>query len=441
EVLPEIREYERAVTTAVDAALTPVLRGYLRALADRASEFGVPEPEIMQSNGGLIDLPGAADHASRTVLSGPAAGVIGAAALGARFPMAITFDMGGTSCDVALVQAGRPGRTGGTVINGQPLHLPMLDVVTVSAGGGSIGWADSGAALRVGPRSAGARPGPAAYGHGGDRATVTDANVVLGRLPVDVTLGGDLHLDPVAAATVIDALADELGLSRDDCALGIIRVANQEMARAVRRVSVERGIDPRGAAVIAFGGAGPLHACEVAEEVGARRVIVPATAGMLAARGLLAAGQRRDAVHTVLLPTSAADDLRAETARLIAQVTAALPDARVTVSADCRYVGQRHSLTVEWPGGGHDTTLLEAAFHHAHHDRFGGSEPDHPVEMVSLRVAAERGATPLPIPERTTAAPVVGPAVCRMDGATVWVADGWRAHTTSDGGFDLEREA
>ncbi|MEQ9092915.1 MAG: hydantoinase/oxoprolinase family protein [Miltoncostaeaceae bacterium] len=263
EVLAEIREYERISTTAVDAYLTPVLRRYLHGLARRAQDAGLPAPAIMQSSGGVLPIAEAAEHAAWTVLSGPAGGVIGAARAAAQDGegLVLTFDMGGTSCDVALVRDGVPARTAATQIAGHPIHLPMLDIATVSAGGGSIAWADSGGALRVGPRSSRAVPGPAAYGLGGTEPTVTDANVVLGRIPVEAPLGGTIALDAAAARDAVGGLAERLGLGLEECAEGILTVAVQEMVRALRRVSVERGVDPRRASLVAFGGAGPLHAC------------------------------------------------------------------------------------------------------------------------------------------------------------------------------------
>jgi N-methylhydantoinase A/oxoprolinase/acetone carboxylase beta subunit len=441
EVLPEIREYERAATTAVDAALTPVLRRYLGRLRERTAAAGLPVPQIMQSNGGLIDLEGAARHASRTVLSGPAGGVIGAAGLVAAGEVrtALTFDMGGTSCDVAMVADGVPGRVGGTVINGRPLHLPMLDVQTVSAGGGSIAWADSGGALRVGPQSAGAVPGPAAYGRGGTQPTVTDADMVLGRLAGAGRLGGAIDLDPDAAEAAVGRLAARLGMDTRACALGIVRVANGEMARALRVVSVERGVDPRGATVVAFGGAGPLHACEVADEVGAPRVLAPAAAGVLAALGLVTAGERRDRVRTVLVPLAEPAALAAPLAELTAAAAAEVPGGRLEVRADCRYAGQRHALTVAWDAPG-DAGDLAAAFHAAHRRRYGDAAPGSPVEVVSLRVAAERpGEVPVP-PAGPPGDPLPGPVAVPMDGATCWVAEGWTARRLGDGSLDVRRD-
>ena len=442
EVLGEIREYERTATTAVDAALTPVLRRYLTGLTARTVAAGLPSPEVMQSNGGLIDLDLASRHASRTVLSGPAAGVIGAA-LWARFaqiPHALTFDMGGTSCDVALIAHGEPGRTSGTEINGHPLHLPMLDIQTVSAGGGSIAWADSGGALRVGPRSAGARPGPAAYGFGGDQPTVTDAHVVLGRVSWVGTSGVTIPLDRARATATVGRLADTLGLDVETCAAGILAVANNEMARALRVVSVERGVHPGQTAVIAFGGAGPLHACEVADLLGIRRVLAPATAGVLAALGAVIAGQRRDWARTVLLPAVAADRIAAALGAEIDRARSAMPDGVLRVAADCRFVGQSHSLTVPWDTGG-DPVALADAFHDLHTRRYGDADPDAPIEIVTIRIAVERPGVLPAIDIEAVGDPVAGPTAQEMTGATLWIARGWDARRCVDGSFDMRRNA
>ncbi len=442
EVLPEIREYERLSTTAVDAYLTPVLRTYLERLGGRAGEAGLPPPAIMQSSGGVLPIEASARHAAWTVLSGPAGGVIGAARLAARegTPLALTFDMGGTSCDVALVRDGAPARTSETVIAGHPLHLPMLDVATVSAGGGSVAWADSGGALRVGPRSAGARPGPAAYALGGSEPTVTDANVVLGRLPADAPLGGRIRLDPAAARAAVAGLAGELGMEVAACAEGIVEVAVQEMVRALRLVSVERGEDPRQAALIAFGGAGPLHACAVADELGVRRVVAPPAAGVLAALGLVMAGERRDYVQTVLARVNAGDGLATRLQPLAERASGELPGAAQRAAADCRYAGQSHSLTVDWDPAAPESELA-AAFHDAHEARYGDADRARPVEAVSLRLAAERPGADPDLPGREPGPPVPGPAVIPMDGATCWVAPGWTARTDAIGGLLLGRDA
>ena len=439
EVLPEIREYERISTTCIDAHLAPVLRRYLTALGARAAEAGLPAPGIMQSNGGLIDVDAAADHAAWTVLSGPAAGVLGAAHVARELgeERVLTFDMGGTSCDVALID-GSPGRTSETEINGHPLHLPMLDVHTVSAGGGSIAWADAGGALRVGPQSAGARPGPACYGRGGGAPTVTDANVVLGRIDVSSPLAGELTLDPGPAQAAVGDLAATLGLSVEECARGIVAVAVQEMARALRVVSVERGIDPRDMTLVAFGGAGPLHACDVAAELDMRRIVLPGAAGVLAALGLVIAGERRDEVLSVLTRIDADADVSQSRELLERRLAQALPGGRIEAHADCRYVGQSHSLTVPWvPDGPLDD--LAAAFHEAHRRRFGDAAPERPVEIVSLRMAA---ATPGARPElggRTDAVPMQGPVVFGLDGATAWLGPGWTARSAPAGAAVLER--
>jgi N-methylhydantoinase A len=441
EVLAEIREYERAATTAVDAALTPLLGTYLARLSRRTQEAGLPAPQVMQSNGGLLELATATRHASRTVLSGPAAGVIGASlwARAEQIAQALTFDMGGTSCDVALISHGEPGRTAGTQINGHPLHLPMLDIQTVSAGGGSIAWADSGGALRVGPESAGARPGPAAYGHGGGSPTVTDAHVVLGRLSAVGTPGRETPLDRDLAAGAVDALGQQLGLSRETCAEGIVRVANHEMARALRIVSVERGIHPAGATLIAFGGAGPLHACEVAELLGIERVIAPACAGVLAALGTLIAGERRDWVQTVLLSLTDALGLADALAPLIARASATLPGARIDVSADCRFVGQAHALSVPWPRHD-DTGVLAGEFLAAHTARYGDADATAPIEVVSVRVAAERPGELPEIDTIATGAPIGGPAAIAMAGASLWVPKGWTTRACADASHDVRRD-
>jgi N-methylhydantoinase A len=438
EVLGEIREYERTATTAVDAALTPVLRRYLSGLTARTAAAGLPAPDVMQSNGGLIDIDLASRHASRTVLSGPAAGVIGAA-LWARtehIPHALTFDMGGTSCDVALIAHGEPGRTSGTQINGHPLHLPMLDIQTVSAGGGSIAWADSGGALRVGPRSAGARPGPAAYGFGGDQPTVTDAHVVLGRVFSVGTSGVEIPLERDRAVAAVGRLADALGLEAEVCAAGILAVANNEMARALRVVSVERGIDPRGLALVAFGGAGPLHACALAEELGMERVLVPLASGVLSALGLAAADLRRDYVGGTF-------------EELEARASAGLPGAAVARVVDARYPGQSHELTIP----------EDADFHAAHERRYGfrlDVEPQVVTRRVTAILPRERPSLPcqarlrpagprrawldgewLELPVLGPGEAVTGPAIVELPGSTCLVRPGWSGEPDGNGTLEL----
>src|ERR687897_2695330 len=276
------REYERCATTIVDAALSPLLRGYLERLTSRAREAGLPEPEVMLSSGGTASADMAALHASWTVLSGPAGGAVGAASIAGGGADAVGLDMGGTSCDVSLIVGGAAAVGMGREVGGRALALPMVDVHTVGAGGGSIAWRDAGGALRVGPRSAGADPGPACYGRGGVEPTVTDANLALGRLPEELAAG--LDLDRAAAELSLGDLEPE----------EVVEVVNAEMLRALRLVSIERGHDPRDFALVAFGGAGPLHACELAEELEIGTVLVPAAAGVLSALGLVAGEERRD---------------------------------------------------------------------------------------------------------------------------------------------------
>src|SRR5436309_3270654 len=337
ELAPEFREYERASTTVADAYLGPVVSRYLRALGDAAGASGLPEPLIMRSSGGVTTPAEAAAHPATILVSGPAAGVVGAARVAALAGIedAIAFDMGGTSTDVCVIVGGRAERATGRAVDGLPIRLPTLGLHTVGAGGGSIVWRDTGGALRVGPQSAGADPGPACYGRGGTEPTVTDANLLLGRLPE--RLAGEIELDRAAA---------ERALSGFDPA-AVIDVVNAEMLRALRVVSVERGHDPADFALVAFGGAGPLHACELAEELGIRTVLVPEAAGVLSALGLVASDERRDSVltHIVLLDGAGT-----------------LPR---TGTADLRYAGQSFELSVALQDD------LAEAFHRAHEDLDG----------------------------------------------------------------------
>ena len=290
EVLPRFREYERCSTTAIDAYLSPLLGRYLRQLDRETTAAGLPRPLVMQSSGGVAAAEEAARAGAWSVLSGPAGGAVGAGLL-ARVSgdgNALGFDMGGTSCDVCVVEDGEVRRTDSRQIDGRTIQLPMVDVHTVGAGGGSIGWRDAGGALRVGPRSAGAEPGPACYGHGGEEPTVTDANLVLGNLAADSRLAGGVALDAEAAEVAIGALAERLGLDPLATAAGIVRVANQEMVRALRVVTVERGVDPRGFALLPFGGAGPMHAAAIAAELGIETILCPRASGVLSALGLCA---------------------------------------------------------------------------------------------------------------------------------------------------------
>jgi N-methylhydantoinase A len=390
EVAPEFREYERASTTAADAYLGPRLAGYLRALGRRCAEEGLPEPLVMRSSGGVASLDEAAAHASWALLSGPAGGVVGAARIAelAGFADAVAFDMGGTSTDVCLIADGVAERSLERTIGGFPIRLPSVDVHTVGAGGGSIAWVDAGGALRVGPESAGADPGPACYGLGGDRPTVTDANLLLGRQPARLADG--LELDRAASERALD------GLDPAD----IVEVVNAEMLRALRVVSVERGRDPRGMALVAFGGAGPLHACALADELGMTTVLVPELAGVLSALGLAVSDERRDRVRSEVRPLAEVGPLPAEG------------------EADLRYRGQSFELTIAL---GPD---LAERFHLRHEERYGYADGARELELVSVRTAdvLPGPALELPAGEHRTAE---GPAVLELDGATCWLPPGW----------------
>ena len=344
EVVGTFREYERAATTELDAALSPLLAAYLRNLTERAQDAGLPEPSVMQSSGGLAELAQAADHAVLTVLSGPAGGAAGAAwaAAAADEPDTLCFDMGGTSCDVCVVLDGEVREASGREIGGRPVALPMLDIHTVGAGGGSIAWRDAGGALRVGPRSAGAKPGPAAYGHGGEEPTVTDANYLLGLLG---GIAGGIELDREAAEQAVSKLGDALGLDQRETAEGIIRVANAEMVRALRVMTVERGVDPRSLALMAFGGAGGLHAAAIAEELGIKKILCPRASGVLAALGLVVSERRRDVQRSVLLrELEKAQEQADELAEKAREELGGEADVRIV--AELRYRGQAFELAV-----------------------------------------------------------------------------------------------
>jgi N-methylhydantoinase A/oxoprolinase/acetone carboxylase beta subunit len=376
DVCPEFREYERSSTTLINAYVGPLMDRYLGEL-ERGTRRSI---SIMQSNGGFMSTKEARHHAIRTVLSGPAGGVVGAleTARLSGFPRILGFDMGGTSTDVSLCD-GQPHETMEAAIDGFPVRVPMLDIHTVGAGGGSIARVDEGGLLRVGPQSAGADPGPACYGIG-DQPTVTDAHVVLGRIQADQLVGGEMHLDVARAAAAIDVVAARLRLNRVAAAEGILRVANANMERAIRLVSVERGHDPRDFALVAFGGCGGLHACEIAGELGIRTVLVPEHAGALSALGMLLADRVRDYAAGVLNSPG----IEREFERLERSARRELPTAEMIRSADIRYTGQSYELTVPW----HPKNPAEA-FHHAHQRIYGYANKDRPVEIVTIRVRAK----------------------------------------------------
>jgi N-methylhydantoinase A/oxoprolinase/acetone carboxylase beta subunit len=455
EVSPEMREYERTVTTVINAALRPRCRDYLRGLAELADEV-----VVMTSAGGLLPAADAAELPAALLLSGPAGGVRAGAAVAAAngFPDAITFDMGGTSTDVCLIQGGAPAPAAQREVGGFTVRFPALDVHTIGAGGGSIARLDPGGALVVGPESAGANPGPACYGRGGTEPTVTDANLVARRIPADTAFGG-LRLDQDAARRALARAA----VTAD----GVLAVVNANMEGALRAVSVERGVDPAGLALVAFGGAGPLHACALADALGMPAVIVPARAGVLSAVGLLTAPRRRDVVRSWPTPDDhegsdrALADLAADAVALVTGDVAPVspagsgtrnaekppavpvddpnpvgqPTQAVTVETglDCRYRGQSHELTVP----------TVEAFHDAHQRRNGYARRDQPVEVVALRAAAVRPPAvsfdELPAVERLRS-PVRGPAVLPESDCTIWLPDGWTAYPGAAGAILLRRK-
>jgi N-methylhydantoinase A len=478
DLVGTFREFERTATTVLDAALSPALSSYLSGLRERAADTGLGDPQIMQSSGGLVDSRRAGEHAALTLLSGPAGGVAGALLLAARAgePDVACFDMGGTSCDVCLIEAGQVAETAERVIAGRPVALPALDIHTVGAGGGSIAWRDAGGALRVGPTSAGAEPGPACYGRGGELPTVTDANLVLGRLLAEAPLADGLELDALAAERAVAALACELGLDTTACALGIVRVAEAEMLAALRLVTVERGIDPRTFALMPFGGAGPLHAASMAETLGVTRVLCPRSSGVLSALGLAAGAPRRDRARTVMLRGQALQEERLEAHRreLLDAATEALgqPVERIRVRFELRYRGQSFELPVEEQRDLCEPARLgpvelRAAFDAAHAARYGYRDERAEMELVNLRVSAW-GHAPRPhlsagtgraarhasravlfaegplqtavlVGEPEPGLALGGPALFALPESTLLVPPAWSCTVDADGTIALER--
>ena len=390
EVLPRFREYERCSTTAIDAYLSPLLGRYLERLGESAAAAGLQRPLVMQSSGGVAAAEEAARAGAWSVLSGPAGGAVGAGLLARTSGNgnAIGLDMGGTSCDVCVVEEGEVRRTDSRRIGGRVIQLPMVDVHTVGAGGGSIGWRDAGGAMRVGPQSAGADPGPACYGRGGSEPTVTDANLALGRLAPDSTLAGGVALDAEAARAAIGELAEALGLGELQVAEGIVRIADQEMVRALRVVTVERGVDPRRFALLPFGGAGSMHAAAIAAELGIERILCPRAGGVLSALGLCASDRRRDTTRTVMLSGADLDAGRiaAEVDELAARLDGDLTGATPEVVYEMRYAGQAFELPV--PGTPRpDPADLAERFERAHEERYGHRDPQGEVVLVHIRLA------------------------------------------------------
>ena len=403
DVAPQFREFERFTTTAMNAFVGPAVRDYVARLEGRMRAGGLQaDLHIMGSNGGVATAKMVADRPVITMLSGPAAGVLGgiwAGALSGRDNL-ITFDIGGTSADIGIVTAGRfaEATARDTWIAGFPLLTPMIDIHTIGAGGGSIARLEAGGAFRVGPQSAGAVPGPAGYGRGGTLPTVTDANIMLGRLDPENFLGGAMALDVAAAKTVIERFANEIGLPPDRAALGILTIINANMANAIRSRTVQKGIDPRGYALVAFGGAGPLHAVEVAQTLGIKEVIIPPAPGITSAMGLLTTDLKYDAVRTCFQFSNAPDlarmtqDFTAMEAEIAAQFAADGLDpgsARYERAGDLRYVGQGYELRVPFNAGTVDAAALAEAlarFHQQHRAEYGHAFTDSVIEIVNLRV-------------------------------------------------------
>ncbi len=461
EVLPEIREYERGIATWLNASVGPKLAGYLGRLEKSLAGGRLA---VMQSSGLTVSARQAGRRGVHLLLSGPAGGLAAAAHIGREIDCKrlLTFDMGGTSTDVALID-GKPSLTRDGRIGRYPVAVPMVDMHTIGAGGGSIARVDAGGLIQVGPESAGADPGPVCYGRGGENITVTDANLLLRRLPRETRLGGSHRLDYEAAERAMDDLAEHAGLSRDEAARGVIRIANEHMSRALRVMSAERGVDPKSATLMSFGGAGGLHVCELAESLGMTRAVVPARSGVLSALGMLVARPGRQATASFLRRADVvfSGDVEEGFRPLVEQARNELgaegisaDDLDIERWIDCRYAGQ--SATLELPIQPPDE--LVDAFHALHEKTFG-HQLDLPVELVSLRVEA-RGAPRLgevPPLDRADEAPDVehdvpvmlrsglsgsnieGPAIVMDNDATTWVAAGWQAMLDACGHLLLAR--
>ncbi len=472
-ILPEHREYERASTTTVNAYVAPVMGRHLERLG---RSLGKARFRVMQSNGGSISAARAAAEPVHTILSGPAGGVVAGLAVGRRagFERVITFDMGGTSTDVALCD-GEVTLAAEAAVGGVPVHIPMIDLHTVGAGGGSIARLDPGGALVVGPESAGADPGPICYGKGSE-VTVTDANLALGRLDGRWFLGGTMPLDEARVLRAMKSLASTLGVSRTRAAEGIIEVVNATMERAIRVISVERGHDPRRFTLVSFGGAGALHACELAERLAIPRVVVPNHAGIASALGMVMSDVKRTYVATVMKEAKAlsARDLdrayrrlESEGRREMVAEGLARDDLILERLIDCRYVGQSYELSVPY------SRNYVAAFHGQHESTYGYARPEQPVEVVAVRVhvtgpvapvvlpkgrAPRRPARPRPVERKAVVssgrrvqasvfrredlpvgARLRGPALVPEYSATTWVPPGWVAQVDRLYNLRLER--
>jgi len=475
EVAPEFREYERASTTALNAYVLPVMSRYLSRLSAVAAGAGLPgEVLVMRSSGGLITARGAATTPAAALLSGPAGGVVAATELGRALGREhlISFDMGGTSTDVCRIDSFRPEISHERDVAGYPCRLPSVAIHTVGAGGGSVGWVDAGRALRVGPRSAGALPGPASYGHGGTEPAVTDANVALGRINPTARFGVDLDLQPDRARAALASLGNHLDLGPIETAAGMLDVVEEVMAGAIRRVSIEQGTDPRRAALVAYGGAGGLHATALARRLDMAGVLIPSHAGVFSAFGLLLSPPRVDTSRTIMTtdPSLVDSALRSLTQMTAEDLSASeVEPESVSSAVDVRYAGQSHELTVDYePGDGWGE--LSRRFHELHAARNGFARPQDPIEAITVRASALGapalawsdlpGVRPTGDPRRRlrqtvvgghtvdalvvwrpALAPgteIVGPAVIEEPEATTFLGPGERATVHESGALEIE---
>ena len=457
-VSPEFREYERLSTTVLSAYLTPSVADYLQSLDSRLT---MNTRLVMTSSGGLLPFAQGPESAGRLILSGPAGGAVAAAALGRYHghETVLSFDMGGTSTDVCRITNGVLAVGSGHQVAGRVNRVPSVPIRTIGAGGGSIGWADAGGALRVGPRSAGAIPGPAAYGQGGSEPTVTDANIVMGNIPADMAMGGSVALDADAAGEAIERLGSTLGLSVDATASGMLEVVDSHMEHALRAVSVEEGADPREAVLVAFGGAGGLHAARLARRLGIGKVAVPPLSGVFSALGLLLAAPRADAARTVMMQEGderLAAEIRQLSTEASARFTAVFGFEQLSthVTSDVRYVGQSHELKVE---ADESWQIVRDRFESTHLQMFGFARSGEVVELVNLRVTAN-GVPPLswedvpgpgadlqPVVEngvwdRRTLPPgfvIEGPAIITETNSAVLIQVGDRLEVLGDGTLEI----
>ncbi len=489
EVCREWREFERTSTTAINASISPVLSRYLGNLRDRLHRLGYASPLfLMQSNGGLIDAHLAEDRAVLTLMSGPVGGIAGCLALGRDLNLGnlICIDMGGTSFDFGLIRDGQAGVTAQREIMGYPILAPSVDIHTIGAGGGSIAWAEGGA-LRVGPRSAGAQPGPACYGRGGVEATVTDANLVLGRIDPDRFLGGKMRLAPDLAVRAINRLADELAMDSTRLAEGILAVVNGKMANAIRSITIGRGLDPRDFSLVAYGGAGPLHAASIAEELGVGHVIVPSGAGVFSAWGMLQSDVRHERSRTVLRPLCAEalaglepifEQLRNELTDLLR--SEGIPPHRMSFRRwlDMRYAGQEYYVGLplaedDRPLGKADPSAIKQRFDDLYENRYGHKNLAEDIEVVNVRLEAigvvrdvddlprcKAGGWPQCVPQEEMPSagrsnrvmphvrredlavhgPLEGPALLSESSCTTFVPEGWTVHSDATMHLHLVRK-